>query len=165
MTGMRNASSRGFTLTEVLVVMALAGMVTLGLVGFYLNSQATWMDASSQALAQRDASGLVETMATHARGASSAAINFSAPDSVLTFYGPGEGYPYSFWWSHADSLVHSGLGEGAVDEGPVIPSLVERFSLGLDGTLPLVHLGLLQVRSETGVRVQMESAFNLYNVP
>jgi hypothetical protein len=144
--------------------MVLAGMVTLGLVGFYLSSQATWMDASSQALAQRDATALVEAIAIRARGASSAAINFSAPDSVLTFYGAG-GYPYSFWLHQADSLVHSGHGEGSVDEGPVIPSRVERFSVGLDGTLPLVHLGLLQVRSETGERVQMESTFNLYNAP
>jgi prepilin-type N-terminal cleavage/methylation domain-containing protein len=162
---MRN-TSRGFTLTEVMVVMVIAGMVTLGLVGFYLSSQATWMDASSQALAQRDATALVEAIATRARGATSAAINFSAPDSILTFYGSDlDRYPYSFWLSQADSLVHSGLGEGAVDEGPVVPSLVERFSVGLDGSLPVVHLGMLQVRSETGERVQMESAFTLYNVP
>jgi hypothetical protein len=149
-----------------MVVMVIAGVVTLGLVGFYLSSQATWMDASSQALAQRDATALVEAIATRARGATSAAINFSAPDSILTFYGADDTvYPYSFWLKSSDSLVHSGLGEGAVDEGPVVPSRVERFSVALDGTLPLVHLGLLQMRSETGERVQMESAFALYNAP
>ena len=162
---MRNSSPSGFTLAEVMVVMALAGVVTLGLVGFYLNSQATWMDASSQALAQRDASVLVGAIAARAHGATSAAINFSPPDTVLTFYGPGFSDPYSFWWSQADSLVHQGAGDGSVDGGPVVPTHVERFSVALDGVLPVVYLGLLRVRSETGERVEMESAFTLYNSP
>ena len=161
---MRNASPRGFTLTEVMVVMVLAGVVTLGLVGFYLNSQATWMDASSQALAQRDATALVDAIAARARGATSAKLG-SPPNTVLTFYGPGFSDPYSFWWSQADSLVHQGPGDSSVDGGPVVPSLVERFSVALDDSLPLVHLSMLQLRSETGERVQMQSTFTLYNAP
>lgn len=160
---MRQASPSGFTLVEAMVVVVLAGVVTLGLVGFYLNSQATWMNASSQALAQRDATALVEVIASRARVATSAAINMT-PDTVLTFYGPGSD-SYSFWWSQADSLVHQGPEEGAVDGGPVVPSLVERFSVALDGSLPLVHLMMLQVRSETGERVQLQSTFTLFNAP
>ena len=49
------ATPRGFTLTEVMIVIVLAGVVTLGLVTFYLNSQAWWTEASTQVLAQRDA--------------------------------------------------------------------------------------------------------------
>jgi prepilin-type N-terminal cleavage/methylation domain-containing protein len=164
---MRNApaSSRGFTLPEVMVVMVLAGVVTLGLVGFYLNSQATWMDASSQALAQRDASAVVEALAYRARFASSAALNIVPPDTVLTFYDKNLVALYSFWRSPSDSLVHSGDGDGSVDGGPVVPSHVEQFSIALDATLPLVHLTNLQVRSETGERVQMQSTFALYNAP
>jgi prepilin-type N-terminal cleavage/methylation domain-containing protein len=164
-TTVRSVSpSLGFTLVEVLVVVALAGVVSLGLVAFYLSSQATWMDASSQALSQRDATAVVDVIAARARTATSAAINVT-PDTVLTFYGPGGTDPYSFWRSSTDSLLHQGHGDGAVDEGPVASSLVEQFSVSLDGALPLVHLTALQVRSETGERVRMQSTFQLYNAP
>lgn len=159
---------RGFTLVEMMVVMALAGVVTLALVGFYLNSQATWMDASSQALAQRDATNIIEVITAKAREAQQVVITASAPDTILTFYKYGLTEPYSFWWSQgsgADSLIHQGPGTGQVDDGPVAPSIVERFYFEPDPTLPVVHLRMLEIRSSQGERVQMSTSFTLYNGP
>src|SRR5262249_34679905 len=53
-----NASrnERGLTLTELAVVMILGTMIMAGLVGFYLSSQGLWLDASTQAITQREAS-------------------------------------------------------------------------------------------------------------
>src|SRR5262249_37558194 len=57
-----HAFARGFTLTEVMVVTVLAGVVTLGLITFYLNSQIMWTESSTQVLAQRDGTALLEAM-------------------------------------------------------------------------------------------------------
>lgn len=168
---MATPSARGFTLVEMTVVVVLAGVVTLGLLGFYLNSQATWMDASSQALAQRDATSIVEAITSRARDAAAVIVTPAAPDTILTFYkqdpSPPNSLiePYSFWWSNADSLVHQGVGTGNQDDGPVAPSLVERFHFEMDPALPILHLRMLEVRSTQGEHVQVSTSFTLYNGP
>ena len=168
MTWMRalNIRESGFTLMELMAVIAIAGMVTLGLVAFYLTSQAMWMDASTQALAQRDATTLAEYMRDKTRGAAQALVESASPDSLnhkLTLFDGGGHETDSFFWSPADSLVHHGTGDGDVDQGPVVPTIVERFYVSLDGTLPLVSLDTLRVRSTTGQKVQMSTGFALYN--
>lgn len=148
-----------------MVVMALAGVVTLGLVGFYLNSQATWMDASAQALAQRDATSVLEAIANHARDAADVTVTPNGGDTVLTFFKVGGIEPYSFWWDQqGDSLLHQAEGTGDVDGGPVTPSTVERFYFEWDPALKIVHVRVLEVRSAQGERVQVSSSFALYNV-
>jgi prepilin-type N-terminal cleavage/methylation domain-containing protein len=103
------SDSRGFTLTEITVVIVLAGVVTLGLVGFYLNSQAMWMDASTQALAQRDATSILEFMRQRGHGAASAV--WDASNHKVTFYDDRCHQELdSFAWNATDSLVYHGIG-------------------------------------------------------
>jgi hypothetical protein len=72
--------------------------------------------------------------------------------------------PYrSFWWSSGDSLIHEGGAQCTEDKGPIASAIVERFSFTYDNTLKMFRIGVLQVRSSTGQRVQMESSFILYN--
>jgi hypothetical protein len=148
-----------------MVVIVLAGVVTFGLVGFYLNSQATWLDASSQALAQRDATLVTESVTTTAREAASFVIQPN-PDNLhalVIFFRRDLSELGRFWWEPSDSLVHRG--NGATDDGPVASSLVEQFEFAPDADSRLLHLELLQVRSTTGLRVQMSSTVAMHNVP
>lgn len=165
--------SRGFTLVELIVVIAVASVVALGLLGFYLNSQSTWMDASTQALAQRDATSILEAISSRARDAAAVVTPppVSGADTILTFYKrdptPPNSLiePYSFWLSHADSLIHQGVGTGNQDDGPVAPSKVERFSFEMDPALSILHIRMLEVRSAQGTKIQMSTSFTLYNGP
>jgi prepilin-type N-terminal cleavage/methylation domain-containing protein len=159
----RHPPPRGFTLVEAMVVMALAGVVTLGIVGFYLNSQATWIDASSQAITQRDATLLVESLADRARGAASFWIQPSSGDTnqMVLLFDSGGVETSRFTWEAEDSLVHLWL--AGDDKGPVITSVVERFQLVADATPSILHLQRLQVRASNGTRVTMQSTFALYN--
>ena len=158
---------QGFTLLEVMVVMILAGFVTLGLAGFYISSQGGWLDASSQALAQRDATSIIESIVAKGRGATSVLTipcSGEADSMVVFLKGFPIAVPYSsFWWSNSDSLMHEGDGTCAAGQGAMAASAVERFSVTYDNTLKLFTIGLLQVRSPRGQRIQMESSFVLYN--
>jgi len=149
---------------EIVIVVVLAGIVTLGLVGFYLQSQSMWMDASTQALAQRDATGLVEFIRSRTSSAASALVTPVPPDSlnfVLTLYDASDNETNRFAWSATDSLVHHV--EGGVDKGAVGTVIVERFYVTVDPLLPLVNLDTLRVRSTSGERVKIASSFALYN--
>lgn len=157
---------RGLTLIEVMIVVVLAGIVTLGLVGFYLQSQSMWMDASTQALAQRDATGLVEFMRTKTASAAKALVSQVPPDnrnSLLILYNDSNTETDRFFWNAGDSLVHRGEGPNGTDQGAALSTTVERFSVSVDPLLPLVTLDTLQVRSTSGSRVKITAAFALYN--
>src|SRR5258706_10357166 len=56
----RRLDQRGLTLMEVRIVVVLASLVMLALLGFYINSQATWNDASSQTITQRELTMVIE---------------------------------------------------------------------------------------------------------
>ena len=155
---------RGLTLLEMVIVIVLAGVVTLGLVGFYLQSQSMWMDASTQALAQRDATGLVEFMRTRTLSAASALVSPVPPDSlnfILTLYDVSDNETDRFAWTSGDSLIHHF--EDGVDKGAIGSAIVERFYVRVDPALPLVTLDTLRVRSTSGTRVKLSSTFALYN--
>ena len=159
-------SERGLTLTELAIVGVLATMVMVGLVGFYINSQATWTDGSTQAQTQREATVLLEVMADSVRNSSKAIVTDS-PDSLhsmLHLYAFGQlTEKYFFWWSASDSLVHSGTAiSGAGDRGPVVNSKIEVFKLRtLDSTL--VEMNLLRARTAGGQVVRTATRFALYN--
>src|SRR5258706_2289834 len=141
---------RGLTLIEVMIVVVLAGVVTLGLVGFYLQSQSMWMDASTQALAQRDATGLIEVMRSKAAAAAKALVLPVPPDnrnSLLILYDDTDTETDRFFWNVADSLVHRGEGPNGTDKGAVLSATVERFHVTVDPLLPLVTLDTLRVHS------------------
>jgi hypothetical protein len=123
---------RGLTLIEVAVVMILGTMIMAGLVGFYLSSQGLWLDASTQAITQREASLVAAAMRDSIRKSSNAEASLS-PDSLhwqLALYKTGENTPYYyFWWDRTDSLIHSGTSVGGLGTGPMIVSHAERFRI------------------------------------
>lgn len=156
---------RGFTLVEVLVVMALAGLVTLGLVTFYLHSQGTWIDASTQALAQRDGTTVLETIADHAGLGHHAVVVPVAGhplNSDLQIFDTSDSLVARFFWDPADSLVHHGDG-GEIDQGPIVSSAVTRFSVRVEDALGLIHVDSLRLRSAMGQIVLLSSTFGMYN--
>ncbi len=159
----------GFTLPEVMIVVVLAGVMTLGLVGFYLQSQATWIDASSQAMTQRDATLVLETIGSTAHGAASFVIQGMPPDStneLLILYDGSLAEIGRFWWDPNDSLIHRGSGPPpGGDLGPVVASKAEKFQFSGDVSPRLIHLDLLQMRSAAGGQVEIRSTIAMYNAP
>jgi hypothetical protein len=155
-------NERGLTLTELTVVTALATVIMLGMVGFYMSSQAMWMDASAQAITQREASWLADEIGRNIREAGSATITHN-PDSLhcqLSLYEPSEIVPFQvYWWDPGDSLVHDGSDPSTDDRGAMVSSTVEVFQIDADSST--VDLRLLQLRSAQGQRVQitMRTAF------
>jgi type II secretory pathway pseudopilin PulG len=150
---------RGITIFEVTVVIVLASVVMMGLVGFYLNSQATWIEASTQALTQRDATLALERMTERIRGASSAVT----PDSsTLVLYDLGGNELRRFWLEPSDSLLHHGLGT-IQDDGPLVDSKVERFRVSADPAF--VTIGALVLAGPRGTRIEAASGATLYNRP
>lgn len=157
--------SRGFTFTEMTVVIVLAGVVTLGLVAFYLHSQVLWSEASTQVLAQRDATALLEMMRDSTQGAASALVLPVPPDNnnhLVIFYDRSLNERNRFFWSAADSFVHYGT-PADPDQGPVVSSRVERFHLSTDPVLGLVAVDTLRVRSSIGYSVDLSTIIGLYN--
>jgi hypothetical protein len=156
-----------------MVVIVLSGVVTIGLLGFYLNSQATWIDGSSQALTQREGTLLVETIADKTHGAVSFwtdKVSASYPTCCfVSLYDNSTKEIGRFAWDPSDSLVHYfGLDAGGnlVPRGPITTSIVEQFQLA-DDVVPgrVLHLTKLRLRSTDGSRINMTSMFSLQNLP
>lgn len=161
---MPHSRAAGFTLIEVSIVVVLAALVVLGLVGFYVSSQATWLDASTQVLAQRDATLLVETISAAVRGAARATVSDS-PDAdhqtLVLYRDPAATVAFRrFFWK--DSLVHAGDGPADSDLGPLVPSRALRLRFATVDT-SLVRMDLIELRSASGAVVRMTSAAALYN--
>jgi prepilin-type N-terminal cleavage/methylation domain-containing protein len=154
---MTGRAQRGMTLVEVAIVMALATVVVMGLLTFYINSQLTWTAGSTQALAQRDGTLLVEAISDRVRQAF-VAQTFDSPDSLhqgLVLFDQSQNEFWRFWWDANDSLVHQGPQVG-VDRGPVVASRVTRFEL--DTLARAVDIRLIELRSTDGQLVRTTSA-------
>ena len=65
----KRRSEAGLTLTEVAVVMIIGTMIMAALVGFYLASQGLWLDASTQAITQREATLVASAIRDKVRAA------------------------------------------------------------------------------------------------
>jgi len=159
-------SERGLSLTELAIIGVLATLVMIGLVGFYINSQATWVDGSTQAQTQRELTLLTEVMGDAIHSSSRAWVSGS-PDSLhsmLHLYGyKGQTEKYFIWWKD-DSTVHVGTGlTPPGDHGPVIASKVETFQLHCSKDSTLVELTLLQARTAQGQVVRTATRYALYN--
>lgn len=153
-------NERGLTLTELTIAMVLAAIVVVGVVGFYMNSQATWFDASTQVITQREGTVVLESIARQARGAQAFTITYpggdttqsmlqvTIPDSVGT-------HDYYFWWE--DSLIHEGSHPVNDDRGALLQSKVERFVVTANGTM--VNVQNLQVVSSQGQRLNFSTSF------
>ncbi|MCE9627743.1 MAG: hypothetical protein K8R56_07495 [Candidatus Eisenbacteria bacterium] len=147
----RGLDERGLTLTEVAVVMILGTMIMAGLVGFYLSSQGLWLDASTQAITQREASLVAAAMRDSIRKSSSAQATLS-PDSLhwqLALYNGANVPYYYFWWDRTDSLIHSGTSVGGTGSGPMIVSHAERFRITASSYAVRVDMRLRSASGET----------------
>jgi len=160
----RPANSPGFTFTEVMVVMVLAGVVTLGLVTFYLNSQIMWTGASTQVMAQRDATAILEVMRDSIQTAANAAVFPVPPDSankLVILYESGGAEQNRFFWNAGDSCVHYGLLN--TDRGAIAPTKVERFDVSFDQVNGILTVDSLRVRSSAGQDLTLSTSIGLYN--
>lgn len=150
---LRALDQRGITLTELMIVGVIGVLVLLAMGGFYLQSQTTWLDASSQSITQREATMVAEVIGDSVRSSNRAIVAFT-PDNAhcqLALYKLGSVTPsYYFWWNPVDSLIHSGTNTSAGDRGPMLQSKVERFSVSSD--VKLVSVDLL-ARAATGQRI------------
>jgi prepilin-type N-terminal cleavage/methylation domain-containing protein len=155
----------GFTLIEVMVVLALSAMVTLGIVAFYLSAQATWTDSSSQVMAQRDASSVLEAIAVRARDASSATIinDAGTQNSTLVLYRKDLTERARIFWSDKDSLIHFSDSADSIDQGPLVGTRALRFSCSTVDSLGLVSVDSLRMISASGQVVSVSSAFGMTN--
>lgn len=149
---------RGMTLVEVVVVGVLAVIVMLALTGFYINSQGTWIEASSQAVTQREASLILQTLADSVHAASGASVNAGTKTVILLDAGGSEFC--RFWLNSSDSLIHIGKGAGA-DFGPIATSVATRFDLS--GDAQHVNVLALELRSASGRLVRMSTSAAFYN--
>lgn len=161
---LRPLDERGLTLTEVTIVAAIGLLVLLGLGGFYLNSQSTWLDASSQSITQREATLITGVVAGRAQG-SAAAIVSPVPDAEhgqVTFYRHGSppAADWCYWWDPTDSLVHHGPDPVNDDRGALGSSKVERFRVEADSAMVRVAVRL---RSATGQRIEVSTSAMMRN--
>ena len=153
----RRRAETGLTLTEVAVVMIIGTMIMAGLVGFYLASQGLWLDASTQAITQREASLVASAIRDSVRAAA-AAQAFATPDALhqeLALYRRSDdpAPSYYFWWDASDSLIHAGPTLGGPNSGPMVGSHAERFQVDAIGGRG-VHMQL-RLRSASGSSVEM----------
>ena len=153
----KRRSEAGLTLTEVAVVMIIGTMIMAGLVGFYLASQGLWLDASTQAITQREATLVASAIRDKVR-ASGFAQAFSVPDpqhQQLALYDKqGDPPSYYFWWDPSDSLIHAGPTIGGANSGPMVTSIAERFQVSASNVTRAVRVDL-RLRSATGNTVEV----------
>ncbi|MBE3114688.1 MAG: prepilin-type N-terminal cleavage/methylation domain-containing protein [Actinobacteria bacterium] len=80
-------NQKGFSLIEMMVVVVILGLITLGLVTFFTGGAKSWVAGQSQLKAQREARQAIDTMVREIREASniiansttSIEINFNTP--------------------------------------------------------------------------------------
>jgi hypothetical protein len=158
---MAHHGTRGITLIEVTIVSALAMLVVLGMIGFYISSQSSWIAGSSQALAQRDATLLIETISDRTRVAALAEVDRSdSLHNTLILRDANRGESWRFWWDGRDQRVHQGLEIGD-DRGPVVNTPVTRFQL--DTLTRLLEIRLVEMRADDGQSLRIASAVALHN--
>lgn len=159
---LRALDERGLTLTEVTIVAAIGMLVLMTMGGFYLTSQATWLDASAQAITQREVTMVTQAIVDSVRVAAAVTVNQS-PDTThwqLGLARKGNLTHYYFWWDENDSLLHAGSSPGASDDHAMIRSPVERFIVEQDGNMIRVRL---QARASTGKRVEFSGTARMRN--
>lgn len=149
-------SQRGFTLTEMMVVLVLAAILMTGMTTFYYHSQAMWLEGASQALTQREATLAVETMRDSVHHASSAVI--VSPQEIALLDAGGQPFHF-FMLNQSDrTLVH---GATQLRMQPLIQSPVERFEVEADNDV--VRLVALELLTERGQIVRTSSTFAFMN--
>lgn len=152
------SDQRGLTLTELTLVGILATVVMVALTTFYFNSQNMWIDGSTQALAQRDATLLVNQLRRNIHEARQALVGSTDAehDHLTLEYAVAPTVEYR--WDNLDRKVH--LLVGGIDNGPVIDTPVARFKLTTrDSTM--VELQQAVLNTAQGDSVSIASQFAL----
>ena len=152
-------SERGITLVEVTVVGVLAAIVMLALTGFYVNSQGNWIDASGQAVTQRDASFILSSISDSVHVASTADVPPGTNTLILNDITGTE--RCRFWLSSADQRIHLGINSPSVDQGPVATSKVTQFVLSKNDSM--VYVAPLEMQNTSNHPVSMSIAATMYN--
>ena len=153
------AGERGLTLTELTIVGVLATIVMLALTTFYFNSQQVWIAGSTQALAQRDGTLLVEELRRRVHEAQVASVDTTdAAHHQLSLMYAGPTPPVDFRWDSSDQRVH--LLVNGIDKGPVVDTPVSRMQFTTQGAA-MVDLTLLELRTANGDSVRTASRFAL----
>jgi hypothetical protein len=160
---------RGVTLTELTIATVLASVIMFGLVGFYMGSQGVWMDSSGQALTQREATQIIETLSK--RGG--AALGWTLTDVVgtdslqsVTFLVPRPGGfvgSEHFWWDANDHRIHLQT-DGGPDQGALNASEVQKFAFHCDEDTSYVEFALRMQSPENHI-VAITSGMALPNNP
>jgi hypothetical protein len=166
MTGTRILrSERGLTLTEITIVTVLASLVMIGLVSFYLSSQATWVDASTQAITQREGTHVIEVITQHARFGEKAFV-FPSPDHSPQNMAYGQlqiaqpqGRTATIWWK--DSTLYLEDDPTKPPRPLIVASKVDTFEV--DKSDSLVFIRNLVLLSPNGQRLRLSSTAMLYN--
>lgn len=145
---------------EVTIVVVLASLVMLALLGFYINSQATWNDASTQAIAQRELTTVIERITEKAHLAHHAQWDGTAQQLDLYEQGQANSF-YTLVWDPNDSLLYekgTGIGGGL---HPILGSRVVSFQVScLDSVVTLSNITL---RTAAGKYVSAGSTVTLMN--
>jgi len=163
---MTSAREAGLTLVELTIVFALATLVMVGLVGFYLNSQATWLDGSTEAQTQREATLLIETMSARIRSSAKAVVE-DFPDAshqMISLYSPSDtlNAAYVIWWNSEDSRVYGGSSLGGQDAVALTSAPADSFQLRQINS-GIIELSRLQLRVGSSSPIVTASRFALYN--
>lgn len=157
------AHERGFTLTELAIVGTLAVLVMLGLMGFYFNSQRMWLDGSTQAMTQRDATLLVDVISRDTHTAAQAFIKSTALNQErLELYASNNDPISMYEIEPGDGKVHRWIpngGGGLSDHGAVGDSKALRLLFVTDGKL--VDLTVAELISANGDTVRTSSRFQM----
>jgi len=149
---------RGITLVEVTVVGILAALVMLALSSFYINSQGTWIDASAQAMTQRDGTLILQVMADSIHGAATATVTPSPPTLHLYAFADPANETCQFRLDPVDHLVHL---KNPTFDGPIAHSLVTRFEVTADTAM--VHVDALELTTSANKPVVLSGSAVLYN--
>lgn len=152
---------RGLTLTELTIVMVLAAVAMTGLVAFYLNAQGVWIDASSQAVTQREGTLVLDGITARASMATRAIASGPAGQRTLKlqFDSTFPDSVYYYWWQ--DSLIYDGPVLNTSSRGALLASRVERFEVTANDTF--VRVLELRLRTPNGERIPMSTWVELKN--
>jgi len=153
-------NERGLTLVELTVVSAMAAVVLLGLTGFYLSSQFTWVDGSSKAITQREGTFLLETIRDSTHTAFSYDVDNVAHQLSLFKHEETTAFYVFRWDADTDSMLRAGP-PGA--EAVILQSRVRRFEFRPQTNPGLVELDALELVSATGETAFFSSSFALLN--
>lgn len=149
---------RGITLVEVTVVGILAALVMLALSSFYINSQGAWIDASAQAVTQRDGTLILQAMSDSIHGAATAKVTDSPPTLHLYSYDDPVNETCQFRLEPNDQLIHL---KTPTSDSPIARSIVTRFEMTADTAM--VHVDALELLTSANKPVILSGSAVLYN--